>query len=184
MSQIIDVILVDENDTPVGKAEKLDAHVRGLLHRAFSVFLYNEKGELLLQRRAQGKYHSPGLWANTCCGHPYLNEGNEEAAYRRLFEELGARAPLSYRGHVRYELPLADGLIEHELTHLFEGAVEANSFAMSLNPDEIMEITWMTPEAIRAHARAHPELYAKWFLFYLDHHYEKIFGPAAISLAS
>lgn len=184
MGQHIDVILVDENDTPVGLAEKLDAHVRGLLHRAFSVFLYNEKGELLLQRRALGKYHSPGLWANTVCGHPYEYEDNLTAANRRLYEELGCRATLTYMGHVRYHLKLGDSLYEHELTHLFEGTVSTRDFMSAPDKNEIMALKWMTPAQIREDARAHPETYAKWFLYYLDTHFDKIFGARDPSLTS
>ena len=184
MGQHIDVILVDENDTPVGLAEKLDAHVRGLLHRAFSVFLYNEKGELLLQRRALGKYHSPGLGAHTVCGHPSVQEDSLTAANRRLYEELGCRATLSHMGHVRYHLQLDDGLYEHELTHLFEGTVNTRDFMSAPDKNEIMALKWMTPDQIRQDARAHPENYAKWFLYYLDTHFDKIFGAHTSSLAS
>lgn len=174
----IDVLLVDNQDQPVGKAEKMDAHVQGVLHRAFSVFIYNDKGEVLIQRRALGKYHSAGLWANSCCGHPYIGEGNSEAALRRLQEELGLSAVLHSKGHVRYRLKLADGLYEHEYTHLFEGLAAPETI---LNPDpfEVMETAWINPWVLRQDAKINPHKYARWFRLYLLKYFDSVFGSSA-----
>jgi isopentenyl-diphosphate Delta-isomerase len=176
----IDVLLVDSQDRPVGKAEKMDAHVRGVLHRAFSVFIYNEKGELLIQRRALGKYHSAGLWANSCCGHPYIGEGNTDAALRRLREELGLEAELLPKGHVQYKLKLADGLYEHEYTHLFEGRTACDA-TMHPDPLEVMETAWVNPWILRTHAQLNPQNYARWFRLYLAKYFDDVFGSSAFA---
>ena len=113
------LILVDKNDQPQGTMPKMQAHREGQLHRAFSVMIYNNKGELLIQKRAATKYHSAGLWANSCCGHPRIGEDNLVAAKRRLKEELGFSCELKKIGEVCYELSLENGLHEHEYTHVF-----------------------------------------------------------------
>jgi isopentenyl-diphosphate delta-isomerase len=175
VSEHIDVVLVDENDQPIGTAEKLYAHQKGFLHRAFSVFLYNEKGQLLIQRRALGKYHSPGLWANTCCGHPYVDEENRDAAVRRVKEELCIDARLKPKGHVRYALTLTPTLYEREFTYLFEGFLPESTF-INPNPQEILETAWCAPEDIRRDARKNPHLYARWFRLYLLKYYDRVFN--------
>ncbi|MFE1177423.1 isopentenyl-diphosphate Delta-isomerase [Streptomyces sp. NPDC058773] len=158
--------LVDEDGTTIGTAEKLAAHQPpGQLHRAFSVFLFDEKGRLLLQRRALGKYHSPGVWSNTCCGHPYPGEAPFAAAARRTAEELGvAPSLLAEAGTVRYNHPdPASGLVEQEYNHLFVGLVRAEP---SPDPDEIGEIAFVTPEELTERHAAAP--FSAWFMTVLD----------------
>jgi len=158
--------LVDEDGTTIGTAEKLSAHeAPGRLHRAFSVFLFDDDGRLLLQRRALGKYHSPGVWSNTCCGHPYPGEPPFVAAARRVGEELGV-APYSLReaGTVRYNHPDPDsGLVEQEFNHLFAGVLRATP---DPDPEEIAETAFVTPEEL---ARRHAEgVFSSWFMTVLD----------------
>ncbi|WP_351230863.1 isopentenyl-diphosphate Delta-isomerase [Streptomyces sp. NPDC002133] len=158
--------LVDENGHTIGTAEKLSAHrAPGQLHRAFSVFLFDEQGRLLIQRRALGKYHSPGVWSNTCCGHPYPGEAPFAAAARRTYEELGVSPSLmAEAGTVRYNHPdPASGLVEQEFNHLFVGLVQA-----PLRPDaeEIGETAFVTAgELAERHAR---DPFSAWFMTVLD----------------
>jgi isopentenyl-diphosphate delta-isomerase len=154
------VVLVDESDREVGVAPKLAAHVDGALHRAFSVFVLNARGELMLQRRAAGKYHSGGLWTNTCCGHPRPGEPVAAAARRRLREEMGFDCELEPAGSFVYRAELGGGLVEHEYDHVFVGRHDADPA-----PDaaEASEWRWQTPEAARAEAEAHPERFTHWF---------------------
>jgi len=158
--------LVDEDGKTIGTAEKLSAHVApGRLHRAFSVFLVDDSGRLLLQRRALGKYHSPGVWSNTCCGHPYPGEKPFVAAARRVSEELGV-APFLMReaGTVRYNHPDPDsGLVEQEYNHLFAGLVRE---PLKPDPDEIAEVAFVTAEELK---RRHGEdVFSTWFMTVLD----------------
>lgn len=158
--------LVDEEGNTIGTAEKLSAHqAPGQLHRAFSVFLFDEQARLLLQRRALGKYHSPGVWSNTCCGHPYPGEAPFAAAARRTYEELGVSPSLlAEAGTVRYNHPdPKSGLVEQEYNHLFVGMVQA-----SLRPDseEIVETAFVTPQELtELHAKAP---FSAWFMTVLD----------------
>jgi isopentenyl-diphosphate delta-isomerase len=158
--------LVDENGVTVGTAEKLAAHQPpGQLHRAFSVFLFDERGRLLLQQRALGKYHSPGVWSNTCCGHPYPGEAPFAAAARRTFEELGVSPSLlAEAGTVRYNHPdPASGLVEQEYNHLFVGLVQA---APRPDPEEVAETVFVTPgELAERHAE---DTFSAWFMTVLD----------------
>ncbi|WP_149181704.1 isopentenyl-diphosphate Delta-isomerase [Streptomyces sp. TRM49041] len=158
--------LVDENGSTIGTAEKLSAHqAPGQLHRAFSVFLFDEEGRLLLQRRALGKYHSPGVWSNTCCGHPYPGEAPFTAAVRRVFEELGVSPSLmAEAGTVRYNHPdPASGLVEQEYNHLFVGMVQA---PLRPDPAEVGETAFVTaPELAERHASAP---FSAWFMTVLD----------------
>ncbi|MDX3071256.1 isopentenyl-diphosphate Delta-isomerase [Streptomyces sp. MI02-7b] len=153
--------LVDETGVTIGTAEKLSAHLPpGRLHRAFSVFLFDGEGRLLLQRRALGKYHSPGVWSNTCCGHPYPQEPPFVAAARRTAEELGA-APASLReaGTVRYNHPdPASGLVEQEYNHLFVGLMTA---PLHPDPEEIGETAFVTPRELAALQESGP--FSAWF---------------------
>jgi isopentenyl-diphosphate delta-isomerase len=158
--------LVDEDGNTIGTAEKLSAHVApGRLHRAFSVFLFDEKGRLLLQRRALGKYHSPGVWSNTCCGHPYPQEPPFVAAARRVGEELGV-APFLLReaGRVRYNHPdPTSGLVEQEYNHLFVGLVQDE---LRPDPEEIAETAFVTPEELtEQHGQGN---FSAWFMTVLD----------------
>lgn len=158
--------LVDEDGTTIGTAEKLSAHVPpGKLHRAFSVFLFDTEGRLLLQQRALGKYHSPGVWSNTCCGHPYPGEPPFVAAARRVGEELGvAPALLLEAGTVRYNHPDPEsGLVEQEYNHLFAGLVTA---PLRSDPEEIAETAFVTPEELAKRQRE--DTFSAWFDTVLD----------------
>ena len=158
--------LVDENGATIGTAEKLSAHMApGRLHRAFSVFLFDDAGRLLLQRRALGKYHSPGVWSNTCCGHPYPGEQPFVAAARRTAEELGvAPALMREAGTVRYNHPdPASGLVEQEYNHLFVGLVRDQ---LRPDPDEIDETVFATPAELARLRAADP--FSAWFQTVLD----------------
>ncbi|MFF2774493.1 isopentenyl-diphosphate Delta-isomerase [Streptomyces sp. NPDC058052] len=158
--------LVDEAGNTIGTAEKLAAHqAPGQLHRAFSVFLFDEEGRLLLQRRALGKYHSPGVWSNTCCGHPYPGEAPFAAAARRTFEELGVSPTLmGEAGTVRYNHPdPASGLVEQEFNHLFVGLVQATPRP---DPEEIGEYAFVTPAELAERHAAAP--FSAWFMTVLD----------------
>jgi isopentenyl-diphosphate delta-isomerase len=141
-----DVILVDSNDAPIGTMEKLEAHQKGALHRAFSVFAFNGRGELLLQRRAPHKYHSAGLWTNTCCSHPAPGEDTEAAAHRRLQEEMGFDCPITHIGSLTYRTEFANGLIEHEFDHIFIGRFDGQPV---LNPEEADASRWISEEGLR-----------------------------------
>ncbi|GGQ98230.1 MULTISPECIES: isopentenyl-diphosphate Delta-isomerase [Streptomyces] len=158
--------LVDEDGVTIGTAEKLAAHQPpGQLHRAFSVFLFDERGRLLLQQRALGKYHSPGVWSNTCCGHPYPGEAPFAAAARRTFEELGVSPTLlAEAGTVRYNHPDPDsGLVEQEYNHLFVGLVQS---APRPDADEVGDTSFVTPaELAELHAKG---TFSSWFMTVLD----------------
>jgi isopentenyl-diphosphate Delta-isomerase len=156
------VILVDESDTPIGECEKLAAHLHGgQLHRAFSVFIFDTEGRLLLQRRALAKYHFGGLWTNTCCSHPRPGETTLAAAQRRLTEELGFTTELTERGSFLYRAEdSASGLTEHELDHVFVGRF---SHGPSPNPDEVMDWRWQAMDEVEAELLAHPKRFTPWF---------------------
>ncbi|MEU9326768.1 isopentenyl-diphosphate Delta-isomerase [Streptomyces canus] len=158
--------LVDEHGVTIGTAEKLAAHQPpGQLHRAFSVFLFDERGRLLLQQRALGKYHSPGVWSNTCCGHPYPGEAPFAAAARRTYEELGVSPSLlAEAGTVRYNHPDPDsGLVEQEYNHLFVGMVQAT---LAPDPEEVGATEFVTPDELaERHAK---DAFSSWFMTVLD----------------
>jgi isopentenyl-diphosphate delta-isomerase len=154
------VILVDDRDTAIGVAPKLEVHRTGALHRAFSVFLRDAEGRLLLQRRAFGKYHSGGRWANTCCGHPRSGELVHEAARRRLNEEMGVDCDLRAAGSFLYRADVGAGLVEHELDHLFVGQFDG---VPSPEENEVVEWQWVSPSDIELDLIANPERYAAWF---------------------
>ena len=154
------VILVDENDNNIGQLEKLEAHRKALLHRAISVFICNSKGEWLLQRRALDKYHSNGLWTNTCCSHPFPGETSHEAAKRRLEEEMGLKADLREVFRFTYKEQLDNELTEHELDHVFVGITDE---LPSINTDEVNEWKYMCFEDLKTDIENHPEKYTVWF---------------------
>lgn len=160
-----DIILVDREDREIGIAEKLEAHRRGELHRAFSVMVWDGNGRLLLQRRQIGKYHSGGLWTNSCCGHPRPGERAGDAALRRLDEEMGITCALAPIGTFTYRAELGGGLIEHELVHIFRGRYEG---AVAPNPRECDGFSWSSPDAIRRQIEAVPQAFSAWFLKYVD----------------
>lgn len=159
------VILVDETDTQIGIEEKIAAHKKALLHRAFSILIYNSKGEMLLQRRALDKYHAGGLWSNACCSHPKPEESVEDATHRRLKEELGFDATITKQTHFIYNLPVGNGLTEHEYLHVFSGIYEGE---MNLNPDEVSAIRWISQEDLQKETSEHPELFTPWFLLLIQ----------------
>lgn len=158
--------------------DKLDVHRRGLRHPAVSVFLL-DGDRLLIQRRAFGKYHTPGLWANTCCTHPAWGESPADCAARRLGEELGLRGvALTPRGEVEYRAEVGGGMVEHELVHLFTGAWRAE-LTVRPDPAEVMECRWLTLAALRREIAASPDRFTPWLRVYLADHAEAIFGAAA-----
>jgi len=155
-----EVILVDEKDNEIGRAEKISAHSgHGRLHRAFSVFILNDHREVLLQRRALSKYHSPGLWANSCCSHPRPGEDVECSARERLQEELGFTTAIKRIGTVLYEARLTQGLVEHELDHIFVGVYNGQ---VHPNPLEVSEYRWVEITTLATDLAAHPHSYAPW----------------------
>lgn len=154
------VILVDEQDRETGQMEKLEAHQKALLHRAISVFVFNSKGEMLLQQRALHKYHSAGLWSNTCCSHPRPGEANEAAATRRLREEMGLQGSLKHRFAFIYQVELEKGLSEHEYDHVFVGYSDTEP---RINPEEVMAYRWIGLEELREELNQHPEQFTFWF---------------------
>lgn len=165
------MVLVDKNDEELGIMEKLEAHEKGLLHRAFSVFLFNEKGEMLLQRRAQEKYHSGGLWTNTCCSHPKPGETPLEGANRRLVEEMGISAELHHQFSFSYKSDYDNGLSEHEFDHVFFGDF---SDAPKLNPDEAMDWKYISISELEDQVSRHPEKFTTWFTICLPRVLEQI----------
>ena len=165
------VLLVNEQDQVIGKMEKLEAHEKGVLHRAFSVFLFNSNNELLLQQRAATKYHCPLLWTNTCCSHPRENESNLEAANRRLSEEMGMSASLSHAFHFIYQAEFSNGLIEHELDHVFIGNSDVNPI---INTEEVNDFKFVSCDWIMNDMKAHPDDYTPWFKIALPLVLEKL----------
>jgi isopentenyl-diphosphate Delta-isomerase len=161
------LILVNEANRAIGTGGKLAVHQQGLLHRAFSIFLFDEAGRVLLQRRATGKYHSGGLWANTCCGHPRIGERTDVAAHRRLGEEMGMRARLHFGFRARYQTKLDHGLIENELVYVYVGQIEGQ---MALNPEEVSETRLASLADLIVNTSANPEAYAYWLRHYLLQH--------------
>jgi len=154
------VVLVDASDNAIGRAPKLEAHRQGLLHRAVSVFVFRPSGELLIQRRALDKYHSGGRWANTCCGHPRPGESPEEAATRRLHEEMGLACPLEHAFSFVYRAALQGGLVEHEFDHVFVGTTTEEP-----RPDarEVNEWRAISPVELTRELADDPDTFAAWF---------------------
>ena len=150
------VILVNEKDEPIGLMGKMEAHEKGLLHRAFSVFIFNSKQEVLLQQRAACKYHSPNLWTNTCCSHPRAGETNQQAGERRLQEEMGLQVPLQEVFSFIYKAPFDNGLTEHEYDHVLIGYSDAQP---QINPEEVASWKWLSLEAIKEDILQAPERY-------------------------
>ncbi|MBO3116792.1 isopentenyl-diphosphate Delta-isomerase [Winogradskyella sp. DF17] len=165
------VILVDEHDNAIGLMPKMEAHEKALLHRAFSVFIFNSRNELMLQQRALHKYHSPGLWTNTCCSHQRDGESNVEAGKRRLMEEMGFVTELEETTSFIYKAPFDNGLTEHELDHILIGYYEDTP---NLNKDEVADWKWMTLEDIKADMSVNSKIYTAWFKIIFDEFYEFI----------
>ena len=159
------VILVDENDAEIGKAKKLGAHQKGLLHRAFSIFIFNSSGEMLLQQRALGKYHSGGLWTNACCGHPRPGETILNAAKRRLMEEMGITCELESKYAFTYKANLDNNLIEHEVDHVLIGKFDGEFL---FNSAEVSNFKWMGIEELKDDIAKSPQDFTVWFRMSLE----------------
>lgn len=159
------VILVDENDNEIGVMEKMQAHEKGLLHRAFSIFIFNEKEELLLQQRAVSKYHSGGLWTNTCCSHPRPNETIKDAAHRRLFEEMGMSCELKIKTNFIYKTSFGNGLTEHEFDYVLTGVTNQNP---TINKEEVESYQWQSIDDIKKELVSNPDKYTSWFKIAID----------------
>lgn len=167
------VILVDEQDRELTTGPKLDTHIRGELHRAFSIFLFDEQGRTLIQKRAAQKYHSAGKWANTCCGHPRPGENIADAAHRRLGEELGLDANLTFGFQTRYIAELDGDMIENELVHVFYATSTASPL---LNPNEVADVMSLDLEDLRAGDTVPVCHQAAWLRHYLDAHFDELKG--------
>ncbi len=154
------VILVNEKDEPVGTMEKIEAHQKGLLHRAFSVFIFNDNNEMLLQQRAFSKYHSAGLWTNTCCSHPRPGEELISAAKRRLTEEMGIETALTHQTSFIYKTDFDNDLTEHELDHVFVGKYNSSP---QINKDEVNDYKWINLTELRDWISMRPEDFTSWF---------------------
>ena len=165
------VILVDKTDHQIGEMEKQEAHIKGLLHRAFSIFIFNSKGEVLLQQRAFHKYHSGGLWTNTCCSHQREGEGNVEAGKRRLEEEMGFTTDLTELFHFIYQAPFENGLTEHELDHVMLGYYQGSP---KINKLEVADWKWMNIQNISESIKINPQEYTVWFKIVFDQFIKKI----------
>lgn len=154
------VILVDENDLEVGTMDKLEAHQRGLLHRAFSIFIFNDNREMLLQQRALDKYHSSGLWTNTCCSHPRQGEKTIDAATRRLMEEMGISSHLTECFQFTYKADVGGGLTEHEFDHVFTGYYDG---IPEINPEEVASWKYTSVEFLKIELKLNPHSFTAWF---------------------
>ena len=165
------VILVDSDDNQIGLMNKMEAHEKALLHRAFSVFIFNDKGELMLQQRAADKYHSPLLWTNTCCSHQRNAETSLEAGKRRLQEEMGFTCDLNEVFSFIYKAPFDNGLTEHELDHVMIGYYNENPI---INPEEVESFKWMTLEEVKSDIDQQPEIYTEWFKIIFKESYQKL----------
>jgi isopentenyl-diphosphate delta-isomerase len=162
------VILVNELDQKIGLMAKLEAHEKAILHRAFSVFVLNDKNEIMLQQRAHQKYHSPLLWTNTCCSHQRDGETNIEAGSRRLYEEMGFKTELKELFSFIYKAPFDNGLTEHELDHVMIGYYNEEPM---INPEEVEDWKWMKIEDIQKDMLLNPEIYTVWFKIIFDEFY-------------
>ncbi len=159
------VILVDENDNELGSMEKLEAHLQGRLHRAFSVLIFNSKGEMLLQQRAQGKYHSGGLWTNACCSHPQPGETPEQAGQRKLMQEMGFACELTFSHKFIYKVQLNNDLIEYEWDYVLLGYYDGIPL---MNETEAQAWKYVTLETVQQDARKNPGAYTYWFKLILN----------------
>ncbi len=154
------LILVDENDVPLGTAEKMEAHQKALLHRAFSVFIFNSEGKMLLQQRAINKYHSGGLWTNACCSHPYFEQDTLAAAEKRLQEEMGFSTTLTKSFEFVYKANFDNGLTEYEYDHVFIGNYDGEIFP---DKNEVEDFCFMNIDELKKSLELHPDKYTEWF---------------------
>jgi isopentenyl-diphosphate Delta-isomerase len=160
------VIVVDRDDNELGTMEKMEAHREGVLHRAFSILLFNTKGELLLQKRAASKYHSGGLWTNTCCSHPLPNESMECATRRKLLQEMGIDLQPVFAYKFVYKVGLDKTLIEHECDHVFVGKFDGVPVA---NPEEVEDWKYQNVQSLKADMQKNPDMYTEWFKLIMNH---------------
>lgn len=160
------VLLVDEHDNVLGTMDKMEAHRQGVLHRAFSILLFNSKGEMLIQKRARDKYHSGGLWTNTCCSHPQPDESMAEATRRRLKHEMGIDIPTHFAYKFIYRVPLDKDLTEHEYDHVFTGTFDG---VPVVNPEEVEDWKFVNVQALKKDVEANPAHYTHWFRLILNH---------------
>ena len=165
------VVLINENDEVKGLMEKMQAHKTGLLHRAFSVFLFNNQGEMLLQKRAAHKYHSPNQWTNAVCSHPRDGETYKDAALRRLKEELGIEVEIDHKFFFIYKADVGDGLWEHELDHVFVGNYQGE---FQLNPEEVSEVRYISQENLEKEMIENPANFTEWFKIILKEYQEHL----------
>lgn len=165
------VILVNEKDEKIGLMPKQEAHEKALLHRAFSIFIFNDQKELMLQQRAVHKYHSPGLWTNTCCSHQRDGETSVQAGTRRLQEEMGFTTDLVETTSFIYKAPFDNGLTEHEFDHILVGSYDSDP---DINEEEVAAWKWMSLEDVKADINHSPELYSAWFKIIFEKFYEHI----------
>ncbi|PIQ17994.1 MAG: isopentenyl-diphosphate delta-isomerase [Flavobacteriaceae bacterium CG_4_8_14_3_um_filter_34_10] len=165
------VILVNDRDEQIGLMPKLEAHEKALLHRAFSVFIFNKNKELMMQKRALDKYHSPGLWTNTCCSHQRNGESNLEAGRRRLQEEMGFTANLKEIISFIYKAPFDNGLTEHEFDHILVGNYNG---IPNINTNEVADWKWMPIEEVKNDINKNPTLYTEWFKIIFDKFYQHL----------
>ena len=159
-----EVILVNDKDKVLGYMEKQEAHIKGLMHRAFSIFIFNDKNEILLQKRSEAKYHSGGLWTNTCCSHPRKNEKNIDAARRRLVEEMGMVCDLEKVFNFTYKAHLDKGLTEHEYDHVFFGFTNQKP---TINKEEVSDFKYISIDNLEKDVLLEPEKFTEWFLICL-----------------
>lgn len=165
------VILVDAKDQPIGIMEKLQAHKEGRLHRCFSILIFNQAGEILLQQRALNKYHTPGLWTNTCCSHQRPGEETLVAAHRRLVEEMGFDCALHEVYEFVYKVPFENGLWEHEFDHVLIGRYDG---VVTPNSEEVNAYRWVSVDKLKQDMKDNPHYYTPWFHIILDEHYDRI----------
>lgn len=165
------VVLVDEQDNQLGLMPKMEAHENAVLHRAFSVFVFNDQGELMLQQRAADKYHSPLLWTNTCCSHQRDGETSLEAGKRRLQEEMGFVCELEEIFSFVYKAPFDNGLTEHELDHVMVGTYNGEP---NINPEEVESHKWMSLEDVKKDIEQNPNEYTAWFKIIFQESYSKL----------
>lgn len=160
------VILVDQQDNAIGTMEKMEAHQKGLLHRAFSILLFNSKGEVLLQKRALKKYHSGGLWTNTCCSHPLPGESMYDATRRKLKHEMGIELQTEFAYKFIYQAPLDQNLIEYEYDHVFIGTFDGEPV---INPEEVEDWKYVDVVTLRSDIKNNPDKYTYWFKLIMSH---------------
>lgn len=165
------VILVNEKDQEIGLMPKLEAHQKAVLHRAFSVFIFNSENELMLQQRASNKYHSPNLWTNTCCSHQRSGESNIKAGTRRLYEEMGFTTSLKEITSFIYKAPFDNGLTEHELDHIMVGYYNEDPV---INSDEVEDWKWMKIEDVKKDILLNPNIYTAWFKIIFKNFYNHL----------